>query len=54
VQLGEAVQEVGFGDVVYVAPHEPHQFRNPSAAEPFGFLCAVDAERDPPVPLPRD
>lgn len=51
VQLGEAVQEVGFGDVVYVAPHEPHQFRNRSMTEAFGFLCAVDAERDSPVPL---
>jgi ribulose-bisphosphate carboxylase large chain len=53
VQLGEQVHEVGFGDAVYVAPHEPHQFRNPSDSEPFGFLCVVDAERDRPVPLTR-
>lgn len=47
-QLGDAVHEVRFGDVVYVAPNDPHQFRNPSATEPFGFLCIVDAERDRP------
>ena len=51
VQLGETVQGLGFGDLVYVAPHEPHQFRNPSAEEPFGFLCVVDAERDRPTLL---
>lgn len=48
VQLGNTVHDVGFGDTVYVAPHEAHQFRNVSA-EPFGFLCIVDAQRDPPV-----
>jgi ribulose-bisphosphate carboxylase large chain len=48
VRLGEAVHDLGFGDTVYVAPREVHQFRNPSAAEPFGFLCVVDAERDRP------
>jgi quercetin dioxygenase-like cupin family protein len=53
VQLGEQVHELGFGDAVYVAPHEVHQFRNPSATEPFGFLCIVDAQRDPPVPCSR-
>jgi quercetin dioxygenase-like cupin family protein len=52
VRLGEAVHTVGFGDTVYVSPNEPHQFRNASATEPFGFLCVVDAERDAPVPLP--
>jgi ribulose-bisphosphate carboxylase large chain len=52
VQLGETVHALGFGDTVYVAPHEAHQFRNVSASEPFGFLCVVDAERDRPVPLP--
>ena len=50
VLLGDALHEVGYGDTVYVAPHETHQLRNPSAAEPFGFLCVVDAERDAPVP----
>ncbi|MEW6741748.1 MAG: cupin domain-containing protein [Planctomycetota bacterium] len=47
---------VRFGDVVYIAPDEPHQFRNPGdATEPFGFLCLVNAERDPPKLLePHD
>jgi quercetin dioxygenase-like cupin family protein len=49
VQLGETHHELGFGDTVYVAPDEPHQFRNLSATEPFGFLCVVDAARDRPV-----
>jgi quercetin dioxygenase-like cupin family protein len=49
VQLGDAIHEIGFGDTVYVAPHEVHQFRNTSANEPFGFLCIVDAVRDRPV-----
>jgi quercetin dioxygenase-like cupin family protein len=51
VHLGGTVHPLGFGDAVYVAPHEPHQFRNPSASEPFGFLCVVDARRDRPIPL---
>jgi quercetin dioxygenase-like cupin family protein len=49
VRLGEGVHALGFGDTVYVAPHEVHQFRNLSATEPFGFLCVVDAQRDRPV-----
>ncbi len=50
VCLGDAVHEVGYGDIVYVAPNEPHQFLNPYG-EPFGFLCIVDRERDRPVPI---
>jgi quercetin dioxygenase-like cupin family protein len=49
VQLGGQLHAIGFGDVVYVAPRERHQFRNPSPNEPLGFLCIVDAERDRPV-----
>jgi ribulose-bisphosphate carboxylase large chain len=48
VRLGNDTHELAFGDTVYVAPHEVHQFRNRSG-EPFGFLCVVDAERDRPV-----
>src|SRR5262245_16699051 len=48
VQLGDGVQSLSFGDAVYVAPNEVHQFRNPTA-EPFGFLCIVDAQRDKPA-----
>lgn len=49
VQTGCFVYHVGFGDVVYVSPGDPHQFRCSEAAdEPFGFLCVVNAERDRP------
>jgi quercetin dioxygenase-like cupin family protein len=34
-------------DTVYVAPWTPHQFLA-LGAEPFGFFCIVDAERDRP------
>lgn len=53
VQLGNAVHALGFGDTVYVSANEPHQFRNRSTEEPFGFLCIVDAERDRPVLVER-
>ena len=49
VRLGDAVHPLAFGDTVYVAPEEVHQFRNRSPTEPFGFLCIVDARRDRPV-----
>ena len=48
VRLGAETHALGFGDVVYVAPQEVHQFRN-GADEPFGFLCMVDARRDAPA-----
>ena len=48
-QFGCYIYSVGHGDVVYVAPNDPHQFRNPAdAEEPFGFLCIVAATRDAP------
>ncbi len=48
-QFGRYIYRVAFGDVVYIAPNDPHQFRNPpDAQEPFGFLCIVNAERDAP------
>lgn len=49
VELGNLVKPLRFGDVVYVAPNEVHQFRNLAGAEPLGFLCIVDAQRDRPV-----
>jgi len=49
VQLGDVQHDLAGGDAVYVAPDEIHQFRNPSTAEPFGFLCIVDAERAAPA-----
>jgi ribulose-bisphosphate carboxylase large chain len=51
VSLSGTEHGLAFGDLVYVAPQEPHQFRNPSTTEPFGILCIVDAARDRPVPL---
>lgn len=48
--LADETFDVGFGDVIHVRPHDPHQFWNPGA-EPFGFLCVVPAERDRPTPL---
>ena len=49
-QFGCYIYEVGMGDIVYVAPNDPHQFRNAEdATEPFGFLCIVNAERDTPI-----
>jgi ribulose-bisphosphate carboxylase large chain len=50
VRLGGEVHQLSFGDVVYVAPQEVHQFRN-ACEEPLGFLCIVDARRDTPVPV---
>jgi len=50
VRLENKWEPIGFGDVVYVSPNAPHQFRA-AGDEPFGFLCIVDAERDRPVPI---
>lgn len=48
-RFGCYMYEVGFGDVVYVGPDDPHQFLCPGdATEPFGFLCIVNADRDRP------
>lgn len=53
VTLGNRDTAVAFGDVVYIAPWEEHQFGNPDGPEPLGFLCMVPAERDRPVPVER-
>ncbi len=50
VVVGREVFDVRPFDLVYVPPVVPHQFVN-SGPEPFGFLCPVDADRDPPQPL---
>jgi len=50
VVVGREVFNVAPFDLVYVPPHQPHQFVN-TGAEPFGFLCPVDADRDTPQPL---
>jgi len=54
VQLGEQTHDLAFGDLVYVAPNEVHQFRNTAAAEPLGFICVVDARRDAGVAVARE
>ncbi len=47
LQLGDAaVQPLLHGDCAYIAPEDPHQLRNVSDSEPFGFLDIVNAERD--------
>lgn len=46
--LGETRHALRFGDTAYVPPDTSHQLHN-MAAEPFGFLCIVDAQRDAPV-----
>ena len=53
VRLGDEVEPVGPFDVVYVAPHEVHRFTADSA-QPLGFLCIVDRERDRPVSVPEE
>lgn len=51
IRVGEELLEVRPFDTVFVPPDVPHQFLNPDAREPFGFLCPVDAERDAPRPV---
>ena len=50
VRLGERWDDIGFGDVVYVAANDPHQFRA-ADDEALGFICVVSSERDRPIPL---
>jgi quercetin dioxygenase-like cupin family protein len=50
VLLAGAVYALRPGDLVRVAPGDPHQFRN-TGNEPLGFLCVVDSERDRPTAL---
>lgn len=52
VVLGDQVFALEPFDCVYVAPDTPHQFRA-GDAEPLGFLCIVDRERDRPRPPSR-
>lgn len=40
VLLGEQSYEIGFGDAIYIFPHERHQFVN-TGDEPLGFLCVI-------------
>ncbi len=51
--VGPEVFEVAPFDIVYVPPEVPHRWIN-DGDEPFGFLCPVDAERDPPRPVDEE
>jgi len=48
--VGTRVFDLEPYDLLYVPPLVPHRWIN-EGREPFGFLCPVDAERDPPQPL---
>ena len=47
--VGDDIHPLAPFDHIYVGPMTMHQFVN-DAAEPFGFICVVDAERDKPQP----
>jgi mannose-6-phosphate isomerase-like protein (cupin superfamily) len=50
VRLADVTRDISFGDVIYVAPNDAHQFRcDRGSSEPLGFLCIVDAQRDAAV-----
>jgi len=50
VRLNKRSLNIGFLDVLYIAPHTPHRLYNPYN-EPFGFFCIVNAKRDKPRPV---
>jgi ribulose-bisphosphate carboxylase large chain len=52
VRLNRRDVEIGFLDVLYIAPHTVHRLYNPHN-EPFGFFCIVDSKRDRPRPVRR-
>jgi len=47
--VGDDLHPLAAFDHIYVGPMTLHQFVN-DAAEPFGFICVVDAERDKAQP----
>jgi mannose-6-phosphate isomerase-like protein (cupin superfamily) len=52
--VGAQIRDIGPGDLIYIGAMTWHQFRA-TTAEPLGFLCLVDAERDrPQLPAPED
>lgn len=48
--VGDRLVDLAPLDALYVPPGTPHRWIN-EGDEPFGYLCAVDAERDRPQPL---
>lgn len=53
VIAGREVFAVAPFDLVVIPGGTPHQFVN-TGPQPFGFLCPVDADRDPPQALTPD
>jgi len=53
VVAGREVFAVEPFDLVVIPSGAPHQFVN-AGEEPFGFLCPVDADRDPPQALSEE
>jgi len=51
--VGDEVKSLETRDLVTVPPMTWHQFRA-SKDEPLGFLCMVNAEREPQLPTPDD
>lgn len=51
--IGKKRYKIGYLDIVYISPLEPHQLINPYK-EPFGFLCIVNAKRDRPKIITRN
>ncbi|HUR93531.1 MAG TPA: cupin domain-containing protein [Gemmatimonadales bacterium] len=47
VLIGDRIVEAAIHDLVRVPPFTWHQFQ-PAGAEPLGFLCMVDCDRDVP------
>jgi quercetin dioxygenase-like cupin family protein len=45
-RLGKRELEIGFGDVLYIAPRETHQLVN-TGPEPLGFLCVIPPKARP-------
>jgi len=45
VLLGEEEHYIAKCDVVYIPPHEAHQFRN-AGDEPLGFLCVIPSREE--------
>jgi mannose-6-phosphate isomerase-like protein (cupin superfamily) len=52
--VGREIRDIGPGDLVFVPAMTWHQFRA-TTAEPLGFLCLVNADRDrPQLPTPDE
>ena len=48
VIVGDEEYSAKKNDILYIKPMTTHQLKNPHA-EPFGFYCIVDRDRDKPI-----